>query len=159
MMSAPRAPPLTTSVPGPTPQLRNTSRMACVTRASAEAGNRGVGRSGWSIMCPLTATACCRNGMVPRSGTGGPLDGDRQVAVGAEHRLDAGALLLGCVGPAPGGLGEIVEVDGGQRRRARTAEQLDGLDVGMVEVVAVRRHDEPVAAQQVEQLARDVAGA
>ena len=81
------------------------------------------------------------------------------MAVVAVDRLDAGALLLGRVGPVAGGLREVVEVDGRQRRRARAAEQLDGLGVGVVEVVAVRRHDEPIAAQQVEQLARDVPGA
>ena len=56
MMSAPRAPPVTSVVSGPTPQSSSASRTAAVTRGASACGNRGRGRVGASTMWPLTTT-------------------------------------------------------------------------------------------------------
>src|SRR5262245_1050135 len=162
MMSVPRAPPDTSSVPGPTSHSSKISAIVFVTLASASGGKRGVERSGWSIMFPLTTIAWWRNGIPPSDTTG--LDLDRDVPVLAVHGLDADALALGRVGPRARRVGLVVEVHGRTGHVAPScvaapSEQLDRLDIGVVEVLAVRRHHEPVALDQTQQIARDVARA
>jgi hypothetical protein len=55
-MSAPRAPPATTEVLGPTPHRSSACRISDVTRGTWSGGNLGLGRSGASTMWPLTTT-------------------------------------------------------------------------------------------------------